>query len=136
MQQFATFGLVALGLGLSMLIREFDLSVGGMVGLAGCIAVMTGATSPGSASPLGVGAGCVGGVVQGVIMMGCGLSSVGVTLGGLLTLGGLDLRADRKQDHRLSPHGRGAAGQRAGARRVLAAQRGGDRRVRPRRRSS
>ena len=42
MQLFATIGLVALGLGLSMLVREFDLSVAGMVGLAGCIAVMTG----------------------------------------------------------------------------------------------
>ena len=42
MQLFATFGLVALGLGLSILIREFDLSVAGIVGLAGCIAVMTG----------------------------------------------------------------------------------------------
>ena len=42
MQLFATLGLVALGLGLSMLVREFDLSVAGMVGLAGCIAVMTG----------------------------------------------------------------------------------------------
>ena len=43
MQLFATFGLVALGLGLSILMREFDLSVAGIVGFAGCIAVMTGA---------------------------------------------------------------------------------------------
>ena len=50
MQLFATFGLVALGLGLSMLVREFDLSVAGIVGLAGCIAVMTGVENPGSAS--------------------------------------------------------------------------------------
>ena len=42
MQLFATVGLVALGLGLSMLVREFDLSVAGIVGLAGCIAVLTG----------------------------------------------------------------------------------------------
>ena len=46
MQLFATFGLVALGLGLSMLVREFDLSVAGIVGLAGCIAVMTGVSNP------------------------------------------------------------------------------------------
>ena len=46
MQLFATLGLVALGLGLSMLVREFDLSVAGMVGLAGCIAVMTGVENP------------------------------------------------------------------------------------------
>jgi ribose/xylose/arabinose/galactoside ABC-type transport system permease subunit len=46
MQLFATMGLVALGLGLSMLVREFDLSVAGMVGLAGCIAVLTGVANP------------------------------------------------------------------------------------------
>ncbi len=37
MQLFATLGLVALGLGLSVLIREFDLSVAGIVGLAGLL---------------------------------------------------------------------------------------------------
>lgn len=31
LQQFATIGPIALGLGLSMIIREFDLSVGGML---------------------------------------------------------------------------------------------------------
>lgn len=89
MQLFATFGLVALGLGLSMLIREFDLSVAGMVGLAGCIAVMTGASNPWLGLLLGVGAGVVSGLLQGLIMTRLGLSSVGVTLGGLLTLQGL-----------------------------------------------
>ena len=89
MQLFATFGLVALGLGLSMLIREFDLSVAGMVGLAGCIAVMTGASNPWLGLLLGVGAGVLSGLLQGLIMTRLGLSSVGVTLGGLLTLQGI-----------------------------------------------
>ena len=89
MQLFATIGLVALGLGLSMLVREFDLSVAGMVGLAGCIAVMTGVENPWLGVLLGVGAGVVSGVVQGLIMTRLGLSSVGVTLGGLLTLQGI-----------------------------------------------
>jgi ribose/xylose/arabinose/galactoside ABC-type transport system permease subunit len=89
MQLFATFGLVALGLGLSILIREFDLSVAGIVGLAGCIAVMTGASNPWLGLLLGVGAGLVSGMVQGLIMTRLHLSSVGVTLGGLLTLQGL-----------------------------------------------
>ena len=40
-----------------MLIREFDLSVSGMVGMAGCIAVMTGARDPWLGAALGVGAG-------------------------------------------------------------------------------
>ena len=89
MQLFATFGLVALGLGLSILIREFDLSVAGIVGLAGCIAVMTGVSSPWLGLLLGVGAGVVSGILQGVIMTRLHLSSVGVTLGGLLTLQGI-----------------------------------------------
>lgn len=89
MQLFATLGLVALGLGLSMLAREFDLSVAGMVGLAGCIAVLTGGSSPWLGAALGVGAGVLSGLVQGVIMTRLGLSSVGVTLGGLLTLQGI-----------------------------------------------
>jgi ribose/xylose/arabinose/galactoside ABC-type transport system permease subunit len=89
MQLFATLGLVALGLGLSMLVREFDLSVAGIVGLAGCIAVMTGVASPWLGVLLGVGAGAASGVLQGLIMTRLQLSSVGVTLGGLLTLQGV-----------------------------------------------
>ena len=89
MQLFATFSLVALGLGLSILIREFDLSVAGIVGLAGCIAVMTGATNPWLGLLLGVGAGLLSGLIQGFIMTRLNLSSVGVTLGGLLTLQGM-----------------------------------------------
>src|SRR6185312_17017847 len=84
MQLFATLGLVALGLGLSLLVREFDLSVASMVGLAGCIAVMTGVEHPLLGVALGIGSGVVSGIVQGLIMTRLGLSSVGVTLGGLL----------------------------------------------------
>jgi ribose/xylose/arabinose/galactoside ABC-type transport system permease subunit len=89
MQLFATLGPVALGLGLSMLVREFDLSVAGIVGLAGCIAVLTGAADPWLGFTLGVGAGVVSGTLQGLIMTRLHLSSVGVTLGGLLTLQGI-----------------------------------------------
>ena len=89
LQQFATIGPVALGLGLSMILREFDLSVGGMLSLAGCVAVMTGADAPVLGVVLAVLAGVAAGVVQGTIMVWLGLSSVGVTLGGLLTLGGI-----------------------------------------------
>src|ERR1051326_8759225 len=89
MQLFATLGLVALGLGLSMLVREFDLSVAGIFSLAGCIAVMTGATNPWLGAALGVAAGVLSGFLQGVIMTRLSLSSVGVTLGGVLTLEGM-----------------------------------------------
>ena len=89
MQLFATLGLVALGLGLSMLIREFDISVAGMVSLAGCIGVLTGGENPWLGVLLGTAAGVAGGAVQGLIMVRLRLSSVGVTLGGLLTFGGI-----------------------------------------------
>jgi ribose/xylose/arabinose/galactoside ABC-type transport system permease subunit len=89
LQQFATIGPVALALGLSMIIREFDLSVGGMLSLAGCLAVMTGASEPAVGIAVAILVGCVGGLLQGGIMVSLALSSVGVTLGGLLTLSGL-----------------------------------------------
>ena len=89
LQQFATIGPVALALGLSMIVREFDLSVGGMLSLAGCLAVVTGANEPALGIALALAVGCIAGLLQGGIMVGLGLSSVGVTLGGLLTLGGL-----------------------------------------------
>lgn len=89
LQQFATIGPVALALGLSMIVREFDLSVGGMLSLAGCLAVMTGANEPALGIAAALAVGCIAGLLQGGIMVGLGLSSVGVTLGGLLTLGGL-----------------------------------------------
>lgn len=89
LQFFATIGPVALGLGLTMIIGEFDISVGGMLSLAGCIAVMTGAGYPQLGVLLAVIAGAVAGFGQGAIMVRLGLSSVGVTLGGLLTLSGL-----------------------------------------------
>jgi ribose/xylose/arabinose/galactoside ABC-type transport system permease subunit len=89
MQLFASLGLVALGLGLSMLVREFDLSVAGMFSLAGCIAVITGGANPWLGALLGVATGVFSGLIQGLIMTRLKLSSVGVTLGGLLTLQGL-----------------------------------------------
>ena len=89
MQLFASLGLVALGLGLSMMVREFDLSVAGIFSLAGCIAVITGGANPWLGALLGIAAGVFSGLIQGLIMTRLKLSSVGVTLGGLLTLQGL-----------------------------------------------
>ncbi len=89
LQQFATIGPVALALGLSMMVGEFDLSVGGILSLAGCVAVMAGSGSPAAGLLLAVTVGALGGLLQGTIMTWLNLSSIGVTLGGLLTFGGL-----------------------------------------------
>jgi ribose transport system permease protein len=89
LQEFATFGLVALGLGMSMIIREFDISVGGMMSMAGCIAVLTGERSPELGIALALLFGLCWGLFQGAVMIWLRLGSIGVTLGGLLTLSGL-----------------------------------------------
>jgi ribose/xylose/arabinose/galactoside ABC-type transport system permease subunit len=89
LQQFATVGPIALGLGLTMIVREFDLSVGGMMSLAGCVAVLTGVSDPALGVVAAVLVGGIAGFCQGSIMVRLRLGSIGVTLGGLLTLGGI-----------------------------------------------
>jgi ribose/xylose/arabinose/galactoside ABC-type transport system permease subunit len=89
LQQFATIGPIALGLGLTMIAREYDLSVGGVMSLAGCIAVMTGDANPLLGVAAALAAGCLYGAAQGAIMTRLNIGSVGVTLGGLLAATGL-----------------------------------------------
>jgi ribose/xylose/arabinose/galactoside ABC-type transport system permease subunit len=72
-----------------MMIREFDLSVVGMYGMAGCIAVLTGTQHPWFGLWLTLGIGAAAGVIQGIIILRLHLSSVGVTLGGLLIFVGI-----------------------------------------------
>src|SRR3954469_23593316 len=82
LETFATISLVTLGLGLTMMIREFDLSVVGMYGMAGCIAVLTGTHYPWLGLWLALAIGVTAGIVQGLLIVRLHLSSVGVTLGG------------------------------------------------------
>jgi ribose/xylose/arabinose/galactoside ABC-type transport system permease subunit len=88
-ETFATIGLVALGLGLTMMIREFDLSVVGMYSLAGCIAVVMGGDNAWLGLACALAAGVLGGLAQGFIIVRLRLGSVGVTLGGLLVFAGI-----------------------------------------------
>ncbi|MAK55645.1 MAG: hypothetical protein CML17_07360 [Pusillimonas sp.] len=88
-QYFATIGLVALALGLTMIVREFDISVAGMMSLGGCIAVLYGNEFAVLGLFLAVLVGLLGGLVQSYLMIRFNLSSVAVTLGGLLTWVGL-----------------------------------------------
>ena len=88
LQLFATVGPIALGVGLTMLIGEFDLSVAGMVGMAGCIAVLTGGENPWLGLVVAIGIGTITGLLQGFIIARLKLSSIGVTLGGLLVFFG------------------------------------------------
>ena len=89
LQIFATISLVTLGLGLTMMIREFDLSVVGMYGMAGCIAVLMGTQHPWLGLWFALAIGVAAGIVQGLIIVRLNLPSVGLTLGGLLVFVGI-----------------------------------------------
>ncbi|WFU91353.1 ABC transporter permease (plasmid) [Rhizobium sp. CC1099] len=89
MQYFATIAPVALGLGLTMISREFDLSVGSVMGLAGCIAVSVGTHDPVTGTVAGILTGLGIGLIQGVVITKLGLSSISVSLGVLMTAAGL-----------------------------------------------
>ena len=84
LQTFAAIGLVTLGLGVTMIGGEFDLSVAGTFGMAGCIAVLTGGRSPLLGIALAIVVGIVAGVAQALIIVRLRIGSTGVTLGGLL----------------------------------------------------
>jgi ribose/xylose/arabinose/galactoside ABC-type transport system permease subunit len=86
MQTFAAYGLLALALGLTMIIGEFDLSALGMYALGGMVAVKTGADSAVLGIAVALAVGCVSGLIQGGIIARLGLSSMAVTLGGYIIL--------------------------------------------------
>ena len=97
LQSFATLAPIALGLGLAMLAREFDLSIAGLFGLAGCVAVLTGVDYPLLGLLAAVAVGLAVGVIQGVIIVRLQLGSVAVTLGGLLICTGIALVISNNQ---------------------------------------
>ncbi|MGH6672389.1 MAG: ABC transporter permease [Xanthobacteraceae bacterium] len=89
LETFSDTGLVALGLGLTMMLREFDLSVVGVFSAAGCIAVLTGNANPWIGLVLALALGLLAGALQGWLIVRLRLGSIGVTLGGMLVLSGL-----------------------------------------------
>ena len=93
LQQFAILGPLALALGLTMMVREFDLSMGGVLSLAGCVAVLAGAVNPLLGVGLALAVGAASGLIQAGIMWRLGLGSISVTLGGLLVMSGLSFVA-------------------------------------------
>jgi len=89
LQNTACLGLVALGLGLTMIVGEFDLSVAGTYALGGMIAVKAGAANPFIGLLAGVLVCVVFGLLQGVIIAKLGVNSMAVTLGGSLVALGI-----------------------------------------------
>ena len=88
-QALSGIGLVALALGLTMVIGEYDLSVSSSYLLGGMLAVKTGGDSPVLGVAVAVAAGLMVGFIQGFLVAKLRMSSMPVTLGGFISLLGL-----------------------------------------------
>ncbi|MBN9623054.1 MAG: hypothetical protein J0H06_08890 [Actinobacteria bacterium] len=89
LQGFASLGLIALALGLTILAGEFDVSVLGMQALGGVLAVKAGADS-GLVGILAATAGCAFlGALQGGVIARLRVQSMSVTIGTYIALLGL-----------------------------------------------
>ncbi|MBL8577606.1 MAG: hypothetical protein JNK47_10290 [Mesorhizobium sp.] len=88
-QNAATLGLLALAVGLTVMIGEFDLSSIAIFTLGGLLAVKFGEASPMSGIAIAVAAGALLGAVQGGLLVLTGISSVPLTLGGYIVILGL-----------------------------------------------
>ncbi|GAB7007585.1 hypothetical protein JCM18899A_50600 [Nocardioides sp. AN3] len=89
LQYTASIGPVALAFGLVMLAGQFDLSVSSVFVVAGIIAVKTGNSSWVLGLMCAIAFAVIVGIVQGLLVGRLGAPSLPVTLGGLITLGGL-----------------------------------------------
>lgn len=89
MQNMANLGGVAVAIGLTMIAGEFDLSIPAMYALGGAVAVQTGGSDPLLGIGLALAVGLAAGAIHGVLIARFQLSSVPVTLGGLLTMQGI-----------------------------------------------
>ena len=88
-QNFASYGLVALALGITIIAGEFDLSVSSMYLLGGMVAVLTGGGSPIVGIAAALGTAILVGLVQGGLIARFRLNSMPVTLGGYLVVLGI-----------------------------------------------
>jgi ribose transport system permease protein len=88
-QNFSSYGLVALALGITIIAGEFDLSVSSMYLLGGMVAVLTGAGSPLVGIAAALGTAILVGLVQGGLIARFRLNSMPVTLGGYLVVLGI-----------------------------------------------
>ncbi len=89
LQNFASLGLLALAMGLSIMVREFDLASIGIFTIGGLLAVKFGGDSAVVGVLVAIVAGSAVGLMQGGIMAKSGISSVPLTLGVYLTLLGV-----------------------------------------------
>jgi ribose/xylose/arabinose/galactoside ABC-type transport system permease subunit len=88
-QNAATLGLLALAVGLTVIVGEFDLSSIAIFTLGGLLAVQYGETAPLLGVAAAVSAGILLGAIQGGVLALTGISSVPLTLGGYIAISGL-----------------------------------------------
>ncbi len=88
-QNAATLGLLALAVGLTVMVGEFDLSSIAVFTLGGLLAVKFGEASPTFGIAIAVAAGGLLGALQGGVLVLTGISSVPLTLGGYIVIIGL-----------------------------------------------
>jgi ribose transport system permease protein len=88
LEGFPLLGLVALGLAVTVIARELDLSVGSMAALAGVVAVKCGSTGLIGALAIATLMGVLLGATQGVVIARMGMSSLVLTVGTLILLRG------------------------------------------------
>lgn len=89
LQSFALLGLVTLGLSLTMVAGEFDLSVGAMLAVGGLITLKLGDPNVGLGIAAALGFGLVVGLLNAAIFSWLRVSSLVVTVGSMMALSGL-----------------------------------------------
>lgn len=89
LEAFGLLGLVALGLGVSMIAGELDLSVGSVAALAAVVAIVTAPLGLVPAILAAVTAGMTIGLVQGAVIAWLGINSLVLTIGTLILIRGL-----------------------------------------------
>ncbi|MEW6340642.1 MAG: ABC transporter permease [Pseudomonadota bacterium] len=89
MQAFALLGLATLGISLTMIAGEFDLSVGAVSAVAGLVLVKTGESHPVCGIALALLAGLAIGFANGALTRALRVSSLVTTLGSMILLNGL-----------------------------------------------
>jgi ribose transport system permease protein len=97
LEGFPLLGLVALGLAITIIAGELDLSVGSVAALAGVVAVKTASTGLVGAIAIAVAMGAVIGSLQGWIIARLAINSLVLTVGTLILLRGVTyLASDNK----------------------------------------
>jgi ribose/xylose/arabinose/galactoside ABC-type transport system permease subunit len=97
LEGFPLLGLVALGLAITIIAGELDLSVGSMAALAGVIAVKTASTGLVGAILIAVAVGAAFGALQGWLIARLAINSLVLTVGTLILLRGVTyLASDNK----------------------------------------